>query len=427
LAASVASAVVFTLVVPSPVQGCRCLPAEHWGFLGPRNGTLPANAAGVPWFKPFDRHRPQPPPAESDVAALIAVEKRVRDRFEVVPGIARRVDGFPGIFVIAPREGLLVGATYRFTDRGWTRNGQDRRRGDLDEELGSGPYRQVQVTVDADSLSASAQLFLERGALVESPLRIAEGDLCGMSARRQALAPIVSFLSSDARKWRESLLFRTLVDGEPWAGAGSSCSVIPSGRSWRPLGREIVYGACPDPDVRPGAALAFRGPGGRARVLAPTRHTVQMEAHLPGTDIVLKTGTLTVNLTCPDTVTPSSSSPSSPVPVRRRLETRVGLVYTNEVDSLGRTHSFTLATRQTVHVSLTGMSRNFDCSVNGSPCSNRDGTRDDDWSGELEAGFHDIRVSSSDGERGDYTIMAVVHCPPGHFASGGACYRYVPP
>ncbi len=116
-----------------------------------------------------------------------------------------------------------------------------------------------------------------------------------------------------------------------------------------------------------------------------------------------------------------------PAAVRRGLETRVGLVYAKEVDSLGQAYSFTLESRQTVHVSLTGMSRNFDCSVNGSYCSNRDGTRDDSWAGELAPGAHSIRVLPSGGKRGDYTIMAVVYCPAGHLAHGGSCYRLVPP
>ena len=121
---------------------------------------------------------------------------------------------------------------------------------------------------------------------------------------------------------------------------------------------------------------------------------------------------------------PAGKPPST---VRRRLETRVGLVYAKEVDSLGQAYSFTLESRQTVHVSLTGMSRNFDCSVNGSYCSNRDGTRDDSWVGELDPGSHSIRVLPSGGKRGDYTIMAIVYCPAGHLAHGGSCYRLVPP
>ena len=300
-AATVASAsvVAFALLGAFPVKGCRCLELEHWGFLGPENGSLPGNAAGVLWFKPSDRHRPQPPPSESSVADRITVEKRVQDRFEAVPATARRVDGFPGIFIVAPREGLVVGATYRFTDRGPIREYRNPRGADLANERGSGPYRQVLVTVDAGEFPASAQLTLEKGDVPEQPLRIAEGDLCGMSARRQALAPVAAYLPSHTQKWQDSLLFRTLVDGEPWAGAGSSCSIIPGGRSWRPLGQEIVYGTCPDPDVRPGVPLAFRGAGGPVRLLTPAKHTVQMEAHLPGTDVVLKSGTLVVDLTCP--------------------------------------------------------------------------------------------------------------------------------
>ncbi|MCY3968827.1 MAG: hypothetical protein OXG74_02755 [Acidobacteria bacterium] len=298
VAAGIALAVVFALVAPLPVHGCSCVEIEYWGFLGPQNVSLPANAAGVLWFEPFDRHRPQLPASESSVAGRITVEKRLQDRFETVPAAARSVRGFRGIFVVAPREGLVVGATYRFTDRGSSLTDKDPRWA-KSRQGGRGPYRQVLLTVDADEFPASAQLTLEKRDAPEQPLRIAEGNLCGMSARHQALAPVATYLPPDAQKWQDSLLFRTLVDGEPWAGAGSSCSVIPSGRTWRPLGQEIVYGTCPDPDVRPGVPLGFRGPGGPARLLTPAKHTVQMEAYLPGTDIVLKSRTLVVDLTCP--------------------------------------------------------------------------------------------------------------------------------
>lgn len=124
---------------------------------------------------------------------------------------------------------------------------------------------------------------------------------------------------------------------------------------------------------------------------------------------------------------PPPPPPSPPTRVRRTLETRVGLVFATETASGGGTYSFTLASRQTVHVSLTGMNRDIDCSVNGSRCSNRGGTRDDDWSGELAAGSHSVRVYPYQGGTGNYTIMAIVNCPDGHFASGGSCYRYVVP
>ncbi len=298
VAAFAVSVVVLVLLNPLPAHGCSCLELEDWGFLGPQNGHLPANAAGVLWFKPFDRFRPQPPPSESSVAGRITVEKLVQDRFESLPPIARKADGFRGIFVVAPREGLIVGATYRFTDNGSMLTDHDPHWASV-RERGSGPYRQIQVIVDADELPANAQLTLENGAAPEMPIFIAEGDLCGMSGQHQPLAPIATRLPSNAQKWQDRLLFRTLVDGEPWAGAGSSCSVFPSGRSWRQVGQDIIYGTCPDPDVRGAVPLAWRGPRGPMRLLPPARHTVQMEAFLPGTDIVLESGTLAVDLSCP--------------------------------------------------------------------------------------------------------------------------------
>ncbi len=69
----------------------------------------------------------------------------------------------------------------------------------------------------------------------------------------------------------------------------------------------------------------------------------------------------------------STQCSPQPLPVRRRLETRVGLVCSTETGSLEQAYSFTLQFRQTMRV----MSRDFDCSANRSYCSNRDGTRDD--------------------------------------------------
>ena len=83
--------------------------------------------------------------------------------------------------------------------------------------------------------------------------------------------------------------------------------------------------------------------------------------------------------------------------------TRVTLVSATEVDSPGRTYPFTLASRHAVSVSLTGMNRDIDCSVGGSACSNRGGTSDDDWNGELAAGSHSVRVYPYRGGTGNFT------------------------
>ena len=162
--------------------------------------------------------------------------------------------------------------------------------------------------------------------------------------------------------------------------------------------------------------------------LAAATHTVTVYPYGGGSG----NWTLSVSAETPTSVTsppllPPSTPSSPPTTVRRTLETRVGLVFATETDSPGQTYSFTLESSQTVSVSLTGMNRDIDCSVNGSRCSNRGGTSDDDWSRELAAGSHSVRVYPYRGGTGDYTIMAVVNCPAGHFASGGSCYRYVVP
>ncbi|MYB20342.1 MAG: hypothetical protein F4Y16_15380, partial [Holophagales bacterium] len=124
---------------------------------------------------------------------------------------------------------------------------------------------------------------------------------------------------------------------------------------------------------------------------------------------------------------PSDPPPSTPSPVQRTLETRVGLVYAAETDSSRRTYSFSLTSSQAVSISLTGMNRDIDCSVNGSYCTNRWGTRDDDWSGTLAAGSHSVQVYPYLGGTGNWTITAMVNCPVGHFAFDGSCHRYVVP
>ncbi len=69
-----------------------------------------------------------------------------------------------------------------------------------------------------------------------------------------------------------------------------------------------------------------------------------------------------------------------------------------------RVFRFSLATKGKVKVSLTGMDRDMDCRVNGARCSNRAGTKDDSWSGSLEAGIHAVKVYPFGGGKGAYTL-----------------------
>ena len=299
-AVALALAVVQSLLATQPARACSCVELEQWGFIGPEDGHLPANAGGVLWFKP-ETYR-QPLPSESEVAARITVERWVRDRFEAVPSIARGVDGFSGIFVIAPREGLVVGARYRFTDREWSLADDEPAWVHSVSPLGSGPRRQVRVTVDAERLPADSPLTMNVGATATGPIQVASGGgRCAVFGQPVPHVPIEAVLAPGARKWAGQLLFRTLVDDEPWAGADALCSRYPRGRSWRRLGHDTVYSTCQSLDALGETPIAFSEPQGRFRALVPDRHTLKMQAFLPGSDVVLESQTVTVDLSCPPT------------------------------------------------------------------------------------------------------------------------------
>lgn len=293
-AAAASILIAVSLATPQPTFGCSCVKPENWGFIGPEDGRLPSNAAGVLWFKPGQQPR-------QSVAARIAVERLREGRFEPVAASARRVEGFHGIYLVAPREGLAVGATYRFTDRGSILDYDFPRLADSVRPRGSGPHRQVRVTVDADPLTATSPLALKTGPSATEPIQVASGGgACAVRGQPVPHVPIEAVLASGARKWAGQLLFRTLVDDEPWAGASSLCSLYPSGRSWRQLGHDTVYSTC-QAESRGEAPIAFREPRGFFRELAPGHHSLKMEAILPGTGIVLKSQTVTVDLGCPPT------------------------------------------------------------------------------------------------------------------------------
>ncbi|MYF96382.1 MAG: hypothetical protein F4210_12915, partial [Holophagales bacterium] len=75
-----------------------------------------------------------------------------------------------------------------------------------------------------------------------------------------------------------------------------------------------------------------------------------------------------------------------------------------------QSYSFTLGTSSSVSVSLTGLTRDFDCRVGSSSCTNNWGSADDSWSGALGAGTHTVVVYPyGGGGPGDYTLTVAVN------------------
>ena len=266
------------MLAASPADACSCKGLDHWGFLAPENGRLPANAVGIAW------HRPVRSKSISLVLAQVSVEMQQDGAFHQVPATAEAVPGFPGVFAIGPRDGFRVGMTYRFTD-----HGQRRRK----------VPRQVLVMIDGARLEATTPLSLRIWPLYSETILVAAGDLCSTAQWvAQALTEVA--LPKVASEWRDQLLYRTLVDGEVWRGTVSVCAHYPPGRTWKEVGEDLVYSACPEPSGRSQTETGVTyGEDGGHRGLSAAQHAVKVQAFLPGTDIVLETETLTVDLSCP--------------------------------------------------------------------------------------------------------------------------------
>lgn len=75
-----------------------------------------------------------------------------------------------------------------------------------------------------------------------------------------------------------------------------------------------------------------------------------------------------------------------------------------------QSYSFTLHSSSSVTVSLTGLTRDFDCRVKHSYCTNNGGSQDDSWSGTLGAGTHTVvGYPYGGGGPGDYTLTVAVN------------------
>ena len=267
---------------------CSCDHLAH-GFIGPETTRLPANAIGIPWFvstgqrarRPWNEHR------FAVAEDRFTVEILDAGTFREVPfdiggpeEFARPFSDTFLIYHIVPRDGgLRPGASYRVSDR--VASERDRER-------------QVLVTVDREVLSDDATFTLEVGSATTESISVAVDDgSCG-AGLEVSQAKITATLPDEAQKWRDQLLFRTFVDGNPWDYRSSYCDRIEPGSAADGRGRDRVFVACQEPSF--GRYLtSVSNQGG---------HTVMVQARLPGTDIVLKTAVGTVDLACPDSNLP---------------------------------------------------------------------------------------------------------------------------
>lgn len=263
----------------TPALACSCYWPPEVGFVGQETSRLPANAEGIAWYvsKWWKDHR-----GESVSGDRFTLEIFEGGTFYELAARVSHAEDFATpkgdflVYLIAPGEGLTPGATYRVTD-----NLATMVRGERVE-------RRMVVTIDPEILSTHTPFTLDIGPPNFKMIWLAAAASCS-SAHEVSEVWITSRLSPVAHAWRDQLLYRTIVDGKPWQPRSSICSRVEPGKSWDGVGSDRIFTACGARDDRDHDATP---------VATESQRTVVMEAHLPGTDIVLRTPLKHVDLDC---------------------------------------------------------------------------------------------------------------------------------
>jgi len=157
--------------------------------------------------------------------------------------------------------------------------------------IGSGGEQQVSVTIsDQAAVSPAGPVALKIGEPITGALGIAAGGSCAKIVNAAQL-PVEMDLPEAMRPFRDHLYFETIIDGtDHWSPSTSLCSPIVPGASWRGKGVDLLFRACDET-------------GG----LSAGRHTVEMRASLPGTNVLVVTSKVEVELRCPEEATAPKS------------------------------------------------------------------------------------------------------------------------
>jgi len=106
-------------------------------------------------------------------------------------------------------------------------------------------------------------------------------------------------LSAEARPWADALSYSTSVDGQPWRMARSALFPNVTGGSFVGRGTDVIFARSPAPADGTAAGTSFG------------THTIAMRARLPGTDLILETAPIEINLDCGDQLMPDGGEPGT--------------------------------------------------------------------------------------------------------------------
>lgn len=255
-------------LAPEQSAACSCLcDFPTWGFVS-EGGLIPSNSRGLLWWGDFEGSNG----TYQDLPVQIANASG-----EPLPVEYELVDQSRRLWLFRPRDGFKIGQSYVFTTR------------QICWQLAGGPEfeRRVSVTVsDQAAISPAGPVTLKIGSPITNALGIAAGVSCGVRVNAAQL-PIEMVLPEAMMPFRDQLYFETIIDGtDRWSPSATICTLVLPGTSWQGKGVDLLYSVCGEtPALAQGE-------------LASGRHTVEMRASLPGTNVSAVTSKVEVDLRC---------------------------------------------------------------------------------------------------------------------------------
>jgi hypothetical protein len=246
---------------PRPACACTVFCELTPGLVLPLDGgSIPANAVALPFFEHLD---------SLETASLVHVSDGA-----LVRVVRERVDAQMMVRVLDPLELGL-------------------HRIELVTSCGGGGERRQEFEVTESAPIPTTIGELRAGPATAMGLLVHNGPSChGQTISIGAEIEVV--LDPSARPWEDVWIWTTLVDGVRYAPTHSvEAGADPitgayAGGSWRGRRRDLVHTVCrafPE-STQPGVSEGF--------------HRVRMQARLAGTDVVLETNEVEIELECDD-------------------------------------------------------------------------------------------------------------------------------
>jgi len=300
LALGVVTLGVATAMHVAPAGACSCAESRV-NELQVGDGRIPANAGGIPWWFPGGEQISlvKEPRFRFDIEfdleplqAMLQLEKQQGDTYQ--PVAARLERSGNSRYLVRPEVPWAEGERYRLS--------VDPSRAPQAEDAGA---RVVEFEiVQALEGERHEPIWLSVSELRQAALGFLDPTgPCGRS-EQAAYVDIEFPVPVDAPQWPGPFLdYTTLVDGAVWSPRTNVCEELEPGGSWVSRTGNRIAASCDDA-AADGTNSLLQG-----------AFVVRMEARLPGSDVVVHSEEVEVELACTGRVNGSSVAETGAAPV----------------------------------------------------------------------------------------------------------------